>query len=136
MIGRVHVALSVACLCVGCATPQVAIDHANNGVRLTQGLHEELVRYNEFMKASAERRIAARTVINRLVRAGAIGAVSTHDLQLGAEAELRDLAVRIHFTETVRTDNGKPVMTFDYRIRPGDATSTNALVLLELMGLR
>jgi hypothetical protein len=59
MIGRVHVALSVACLCVGCATPQVAIDHANNGVRLTQGLHEELVRYNEFMKASAERRIAA-----------------------------------------------------------------------------
>jgi DNA mismatch repair ATPase MutS len=85
---------------------------------------------------SAERRIAARTVITRLVRAGAIGAVSTHDLQLGSEAELRDPAVRIHFTETVRTDNGRPVMTFDYKIRPGDATSTNALVLLELMGLK
>jgi hypothetical protein len=85
---------------------------------------------------SAERRIAARTVITRLVRAGAIGAVSTHDLQLGAEPELRDLAVRIHFTETVRSDNGRPVMTFDYKIRPGDATSTNALVLLEIMGLK
>ena len=84
---------------------------------------------------SAERRIAARTIIARLMRAGAIGAVSTHDLQLGAEQELRDHAARIHFSETVHKENGRPVMTFDYKLRPGDATSTNALVLLELMGL-
>jgi DNA mismatch repair ATPase MutS len=85
---------------------------------------------------SAERRIAARTVITRLVRAGAIGAVSTHDLQLGAEPELQNLAGRVHFSETVEKRDGRPVMTFDYKIRPGDATSTNALVLLELMGLK
>jgi DNA mismatch repair ATPase MutS len=84
---------------------------------------------------SAERRIAARTIIARLMRAAAIGAVSTHDLQLGAEPELRDHAVRIHFSETVHKEDGRPVMTFDYKLRPGDATSTNALVLLELMGL-
>jgi hypothetical protein len=85
---------------------------------------------------SAERRIAARTVITRLVRSGAIGAVSTHDLQLGAEPELQNLALRIHFSETVEKQDGRPLMTFDYKIRPGDATSTNALVLLELMGLK
>ncbi len=84
---------------------------------------------------SAERRIAARTIIVRLVRAGAIGAVSTHDLQLGAEPELQPLAVRIHFSETVVKENGRPAMTFDYKVRPGDATSTNALILLDLMGL-
>jgi hypothetical protein len=46
-----QVVLIGACVCAGCTTPKVAMDVANNGVRLTQGLQEELVRHNEFMKA-------------------------------------------------------------------------------------
>ena len=37
-----------------------------------------------------------------------------------------------HFTEQVHPDG---TMTFDYRLRPGIATSTNALRLMQLMGI-
>ena len=40
------------------------------------------------------------------------------------------------FTETIsNTPEGDPQMTFDYKLRPGLATSTNALRLMELVGL-
>ena len=41
----------------------------------------------------------------------------------------------MHFAETVVAGAGGPGMTFDYRARPGLATSTNALRVLELVGL-
>jgi hypothetical protein len=96
---------------------------------------------------SAERQIAARHVIQRLVASGAIGAVSTHDLALAAAPELTAAAVAVHFTESfapgndssVEADNvaasAAPAMHFDYKLRPGVATSTNALKIMELVGL-
>ena len=84
---------------------------------------------------SAERRIAATRVIAHLVDAGAIGAVTTHDLDLAAEPAIAAAARPVHFSETVHTEPGRPPMTFDYRLRPGVATSTNALRLMELVGL-
>jgi hypothetical protein len=86
---------------------------------------------------TAERLIAARAVLNHLVRAGAIGAVTTHDLTLAADGALAAASQPVHFTEHVTTGNGEaaPAMTFDYRLRPGLATSTNALKLLALVGL-
>lgn len=44
-------------------------------------------------------------------------------------------AVPVHFAERVGEEDGRAVMTFDYVLRPGVATSTNALKLLELVGL-
>ena len=82
---------------------------------------------------SAERRIAARTVLRRLLRSGAIGAVTTHDLSLADAEDLNARAVPVHLTESV--DDGSEGLTFDYRLRTGIATSTNALRLLELVGL-
>ena len=87
---------------------------------------------------TAERLIAARTVLGYLVQAGAIGAVTTHDLTLAADGALATASRPVHFTEQVASaDNGHeaPGMTFDYRLRPGLATSTNALKLLALVGL-
>jgi DNA mismatch repair ATPase MutS len=84
---------------------------------------------------SAERRIAARAVLRQLVTAGAIGAVTTHDLGLAAEGELANVSVPVHFSEHVEDGGGTAGMTFDYRLRPGLATSTNALRLLALVGL-
>ncbi len=82
---------------------------------------------------SAERRIAARTVLRQLLATPAIGAVTTHDLSLGDADDLTARAVAVHFTESVEDDDEE--LTFDYRLRRGIATSTNALRLLEMAGL-
>jgi DNA mismatch repair ATPase MutS len=83
---------------------------------------------------TAERQIAARRIIRFLVDQGAIGAVSTHDLTLAEGPELTPAARPIHFADTVSRDGEGPPMTFDYKIRPGLATTTNALRLMELIG--
>lgn len=85
---------------------------------------------------SAERTIAARHVLTHLVSTGAIGAVTTHDLQLVDAPELAAAARHVHFRERFSRVNGAPSMTFDYQLRPGKATSSNALKLLELVGLK
>ena len=82
---------------------------------------------------SAERRIAARTVLRQLLETGAIGAVTTHDLSLADANDLTARAVAVHLTESV--DDGADALTFDYRLRDGIATSTNALKLLAMVGL-
>jgi hypothetical protein len=85
---------------------------------------------------SVERRIAVQRVLDRLLASGAIGAVSTHDLALAETPELRPHLVPVHFRETMRGgEAGTPAMSFDYRLRPGLATTTNALELLRLVGL-
>ena len=82
---------------------------------------------------SAERRIAARTVLRKLLTTGAIGAATTHDLTLADADDLTARAVPVHFTESVGDRDTE--LTFDYRLRDGIATSTNALRLLRLAGL-
>ncbi len=82
---------------------------------------------------TAERQIAARRVIRTLVDNGAIGAVSTHDLTLAEGAELSTATVPVHLREEFDNVNGRPTMTFDYKLRPGLATSTNALTLMEIV---
>ena len=84
---------------------------------------------------TAERRIAARRVLRHLVEAGAIGAVTTHDLTLAEDPSLDSAAQRVHFTEQFVQREGAMTMTFDYRLRPGLATSANALKLLAMIGL-
>jgi hypothetical protein len=86
---------------------------------------------------TAERLIAARAVLSHLVQAGAIGAVTTHDLTLAADGALAAASRPVHFTELLTSgdDEGASAMTFDYLLRPGLATSTNALKLLALVGL-
>jgi DNA mismatch repair ATPase MutS len=81
---------------------------------------------------TAERSIAVRGVARHLLQAGAIGAMTTHDLGLAAEEPLKSAAQLAHFTEIVDAGGG---MTFDYRLRPGLATSRNALRLMHLIGI-
>ena len=81
---------------------------------------------------SVERDLAVRAVVRHLLEAGAIGAMTTHDLALASEEPLASAATLAHFTEQVHADG---TMTFDYRLRPGLATSTNALRLMQLIGI-
>ena len=84
---------------------------------------------------SVERRIAVCAIIGHLVRAGAIGAVSTHDLEMITDPSLAPFARPVHFSEQYRDTPSGPEMWFDYRLRPGVGTSRNAIKLLELVGL-
>lgn len=83
---------------------------------------------------TAERQIASRRVLAQLTRRPAIGAVSSHDLTLIEGSGLESATVPVHFAETFTRDASGPNMTFDYRLQPGLATSTNALALMELLG--
>jgi DNA mismatch repair ATPase MutS len=81
---------------------------------------------------SVERGLAVRAVARHLLDAGAIGAMTSHDLALGGEEPLKSAASFVHFTEQVHPDG---TMTFDYRLRPGLATSQNAIRLMQLIGI-
>lgn len=83
---------------------------------------------------TTERHFAATHVIATLIDSGALGAVSTHDLDLASEPALIEAAELVHFSETVSEIPGQPAMTFDYLLRPGVATSTNAIRLMQLVG--
>ena len=80
---------------------------------------------------SAERGIAVQAVARHLLDAGAIGAMTTHDLNLASEEPLQSTARLVHFTEIVE----QGTMRFDYRLREGLATSRNALRLMQLIGI-
>jgi MutS-like protein len=84
---------------------------------------------------SGERREAVRRVLLHLLLLGAIGAVSTHDLALAELPDLTAACRAVHFRETLHPGGGGPAMTFDYVLRPGVATTVNALKLLEMVGL-
>lgn len=104
-----------------------AAEHERDGRVLLYLLDEILQGTN-----SAERAIAVRSVARHLLEAGAIGAMTTHDLAVAKEEPLNAAAVLVHFTETVDSDG---VMRFDYRLRPGLATSRNALRLMQMIGI-
>ncbi len=83
---------------------------------------------------TVERREIVQRVIAHLVRNHAMGAITTHDLALAEVEELTEHADLIHFREHFERDpDGKPKMTFDYKVRPGVATTTNALKILEVI---
>ncbi len=84
---------------------------------------------------SRERHIAVVRVMQFLLQHAAIGAISTHDLELAVSEPLTSACHCVHFRETLHDQTAERPMTFDYRLRPGIATTTNALRLLELVGL-
>ncbi|MEM7782122.1 MAG: hypothetical protein AAF623_02125 [Planctomycetota bacterium] len=84
---------------------------------------------------SRERQIAVSRVVRKLIDEAAIGAISTHDLDLAKTDELAEACKTVHFSEHFEEVNGKKQMTFDYQMKQGIAETTNALKLLEIVGL-
>jgi len=84
---------------------------------------------------SGERQIAVRRILSVLLASGAAGAISSHDLALADLPALRERSVPVHFREHYERHNGAPRMAFDYVLREGIATTSNALALLEMMGI-
>jgi len=81
---------------------------------------------------SHDRRIGAQAVVRSLVARGAIGLVTTHDLALAQLAESPELhAANVHFEDELLEGQ----MHFDYRMRPGVVTRSNAIELMRAVGL-
>jgi DNA mismatch repair ATPase MutS len=81
---------------------------------------------------SHDRKAGAVAVLRHLVDRGAIGLITTHDLALTAVAdELDGRAVNVHFEDDFRGTE----MVFDYKMRAGPVTRSNALALMRAVGL-
>jgi DNA mismatch repair ATPase MutS len=81
---------------------------------------------------SHDRRIGAEAVIGELVKRGAVGLVTTHDLALSDIAEgLAPRARNVHFEDHL--ENGR--VTFDFKLRDGIVEKSNALELMRSVGL-
>ena len=81
---------------------------------------------------SHDRLVGASGVVRSLIDRGAIGLITTHDLALTAIADrLAGRARNVHFEEWF--DGSE--MGFDYRVKPGPVTRSNALALMRAVGL-
>jgi hypothetical protein len=103
-------------------------------VELSRGERPLLYLLDEILAGtnSHDRRIGAEAIVASLVRAGAIGLVTTHDLALAAMVEnFGQLARNVHFEDHI--EDGR--IAFDYRMRPGIVTKSNAIELMRSIGL-
>ena len=81
---------------------------------------------------SHDRRVGAAAVVGGLVRRGAMGLVTTHDLALAEVAGALGVgAANVHFSDTFVDGE----IHFDYRMRPGVVETSNALELMRAIGL-
>ncbi|SHJ89670.1 MutS family DNA mismatch repair protein [Paramaledivibacter caminithermalis] len=81
---------------------------------------------------SQDRHEGAKILIRNLLRNGAVGLVSTHDLELGVmEEENKGKIKNYHFQESYKDNE----IYFDYKLKPGVSTTRNALYLIRMIGI-
>ena len=100
------------------------IDVANEGPLLY--LADEIMSCTN----SKDRRIATAWVVRALVLRGAVGVITTHDLAL-TEIASGLPGSNVHFEDTGESGN----LTFDYKLRPGLLTHSNALNIAHMLGI-
>jgi hypothetical protein len=102
-------------------------------VRLAEGSRPVLFLFDEILHGtnSHDRGIGAEALVRGLLKRGAIGLVTTHDLALARLADTLGGADNVHFEDHM--EEGR--MAFDYRLRPGVVTRSNALALMRAVGL-
>src|SRR5207237_10729780 len=103
-------------------------------VELTRRTQPLLFLLDELLNGtnSHDRRIGAEAIVRGLVERGAIGLATTHDLALADIAEtLAPKAANVHFEDHLEGD----AIVFDYTMRPGVVTKSNALALMRAVGI-
>jgi hypothetical protein len=81
---------------------------------------------------SRDRRAAAEAVVRTLIGKGAIGALSTHDMTLTEIADAEGLnGANVHMGARAEANP----MDFDYLLKPGIATETNAIAIARMAGV-
>jgi hypothetical protein len=103
-------------------------------VDLTRGGQPVLFLLDELLSGtnSHDRRIGAAGVVHGLLRGESIGLLTTHDLALTEiDRDLGAVVVNVHFEDKI--EDGR--VEFDYQLRPGIVTHSNALELMRAIGL-
>jgi len=81
---------------------------------------------------SHDRQLGAKGLIDGFLEAGAIGLLTTHDLAITRLVDrLAPQVTNVHFTDELR----EGTLHFDYRMRQGVVTKSNALELMRAIGL-
>lgn len=109
--------------------------HIRSVFELLNGGSPLLFLFDELLEGtnSKDRLIGAEGLLRALVERGAIGIVTTHDLALTAIARSLGSSIQnFHFEDHV--ENGQ--MRFDYHLREGVVTRSNAIELMRVVGLR
>lgn len=103
-------------------------------VEISRGTPPALFLLDEILHGtnSHDRRIGAEAVIRGLVANGALGLVTTHDLALTQSVpESAGKLANVHFEDHLEAG----VMHFDYRLKDGVVTKSNAVALMRSVGL-
>jgi DNA mismatch repair ATPase MutS len=81
---------------------------------------------------SHDRLVGAEALVRKLVDGGALGLVTTHDLELTRIVDgLGKRAANVHFVDEVVDGE----IRFNYKMWPGVVKTSNALLLMRKMGL-
>lgn len=105
---------------------KILIEAAKNGEKVFFLLDEIFKGTN-----SRDRHEGAKVLINQLVSNGAMGLVSTHDLELCDLEESRKWLKNYNFQEYYEDNKIK----FDYKLREGRSKTQNAVHLMKLAGI-
>lgn len=104
------------------------LDEIGNGDRVVFYLMDEILKGTN----SRERLIASKAMVTYLVENRASGLITTHDLEmLDITRELPENVINFHFQEQVQGET----MFFDYKLKRGQLTSTNALRVMKFAGV-
>ncbi|WP_142414079.1 MutS family DNA mismatch repair protein [Hathewaya massiliensis] len=139
-------AKEMSCSILDIFTSMRITDDLNNGIST---FYAELMRIKEIIKESKENKsmiflideifrgtnsldriLGAKTVLGNLNSEGIIGAITTHDLEL-CELEKYSRIVNYHFSEHYKDDK----IYFDYKLKNGKSTTTNAKFLMKIVGI-
>lgn len=108
------------------------VERLREAVRMTAQDQPVLFLIDEILSGtnSRDRRSAAASIMESLVKRGAVGALSTHDLSLTEIADTPGLkGVNVHM------ESGSPdaPLDFDYRLKPGILQGSNALAIVRMV---
>lgn len=103
-------------------------------VDLTKSGQQVLFLLDELLSGtnSHDRRLGASGIVSELLRSNAVGLITTHDLALAhIQQDVSAAVENVHFEDQM---NGSE-MVFDYKLKPGVVTRSNAMELMRAVGL-
>lgn len=144
--GAPVVAKNLKCSKMNLATSMRIRDDLSHGIST---FYAELTRIKEIIEAgkdkgkqcflideifrgtnSGDRIIGSISVVKALSKYGSIGAITTHDMELCKLGEEKGVS-NYHFEEQY----GEDTIKFDYKLRKGHSTTTNAKYLMKMVGI-
>jgi DNA mismatch repair ATPase MutS len=112
------------------------VDHLRNQQDGSKGT---LVMYlfDEILNGTntTDRRRAVEELVGYLLRCRAIGAMTTHDLEIATQSKHKDAFQTYYLAHQLEESGENPELKFDYKLRQGVSPSSNAMLLVRLLGI-